>query len=123
MQVAPATRIAIAEEFGLEPGSVQTGRLVHALRALGFDFVFDTNFTADLTIMEEASELLRRVGLRAAAAEAAARGASERDPAVAAALRSPLPQFTSCCPGWINWIEIHRPDLLRHLSTTKSPQG
>lgn len=99
VQVAPATRIAISEEFGMKPGTVSTGRLINALRALGFDYVFDTNFTADLTIMEEGSELLARL-------EAGTR----------------LPLFTSCCPGWVNWIELNRPDLLAHLSTTKSPQ-
>lgn len=99
IQVAPATRIAISEEFGLAPGTVSTGRLIHALRRLGFDYVFDTNFAADLTIMEEGSELLARVQSG-----------------------SNLPLFTSCCPGWINWVELNRPDLLPHLSTTKSPQ-
>lgn len=99
VQVAPATRIAISEEFGLKPGTVSTGRLINALRRLGFDYVFDTNFGADLTIMEEASELLARL-----------------------ATQSDLPLFTSCCPGWVNWVELNRPDLLAHLSTTKSPQ-
>ncbi len=99
VQVAPATRIAISEEFGLEPGVVSTGRLINALRKLGFDYVFDTNFAADLTIMEEGSELLARLKAN-----------------------SNLPLFTSCCPGWVNWVEINRPDLLGHLSTTKSPQ-
>lgn len=99
VQVAPATRIAISEEFGMEPGTVSTGRLINALKLLGFDHVFDTNFAADLTIMEEGAELLARLkeGRR-------------------------LPLFTSCCPGWVNWVEINRPDILPHLSTTKSPQ-
>jgi len=99
VQVAPATRIAISEEFGMKPGTVSTGRLINALRRLGFDYVFDTNFGADLTIVEEAAELVARLGGRQA-----------------------LPLFTSCCPGWVNWLEINRPDLLPHLSTTKSPQ-
>lgn len=99
VQVAPATRIAISEEFGMAPGTVSTGKLVHALRHLGFDYVFDTNFGADLTIMEEGAELLGRLQRR-----------------------EHLPLFTSCCPGWVNWVEINRPDLLPHLSTTKSPQ-
>ncbi|WP_226626362.1 [FeFe] hydrogenase, group A [Alloyangia pacifica] len=99
VQVAPATRIAISEEFGLAPGTVSTGRLITALRQLGFDYVFDTNFAADLTIMEEGSELLARLQ--------AGTG---------------LPLFTSCCPGWVNWVELNRPELLPHLSTTKSPQ-
>ena len=101
VQTAPATRVAIGEEFGLEPGTVSTGRLVNALRMLGFDYVLDTNFAADLTIMEEANELLARV-----------RGERE----------GKLPLFTSCCPGWINYVEKCRPDLIPHLSTTKSPQ-
>ena len=100
VQVAPATRVAISEEFGMPAGSVSTGRLINALRALGFDYVFDTNFAADLTIMEEASEFLGRLKLQ----------------------QGKLPLFTSCCPGWVNWVEINRPDLLGHLSTTKSPQ-
>lgn len=99
VQVAPATRVAISEEFGLKPGTVSTGQMINALRLLGFDYVFDTNFGADLTIMEEGSELLERV--------ASGKG---------------LPQFTSCCPGWVNWVELNRPDLLPNLSTTKSPQ-
>jgi NADH-quinone oxidoreductase subunit G len=101
VQVAPATRIAISEEFGMQPGTVSTGRMINALRQLGFDYVFDTNFGADLTVMEEASELLARLN-------------NNKD--------KQLPLFTSCCPGWVNWVEINRPDILPHLSTTKSPQ-
>ncbi len=99
VQVAPATRIAISEEFGMEPGTVSTGRMINALRRLGFDYVFDTNFAADLTIMEEGTEFLTRLKNQ-----------------------QQLPLFTSCCPGWVNWVEINRPDLLPQLSTTKSPQ-
>ncbi|OAB58531.1 hypothetical protein AY599_08380, partial [Leptolyngbya valderiana BDU 20041] len=99
VQVAPATRIAISEEFSMPAGTISTGRMINALRALGFDYVFDTNFAADLTAMEEASELLERLE-------------TDRD----------LPLFTSCCPGWVNWVELNRPDLLPHLSTTRSPQ-
>ncbi|MBO1924768.1 [FeFe] hydrogenase, group A [Thiomicrorhabdus sp. 6S3-12] len=99
VQVAPATRVAISEEFGMKPGTVSTGRMINALRALGFDYVFDTNFAADLTIMEEGSEFLGRLK-------------SQKN----------LPLFTSCCPGWVNWVELNRPDLLPHLSTAKSPQ-
>jgi len=99
VQVAPATRIAISEEFGMKPGTVSTGRMINALRQLGFDYVFDTNFAADLTIMEEGTEFLGRLK------------SQQR-----------LPLFTSCCPGWVNWVEFNRPDLLAHLSTTKSPQ-
>jgi NADH-quinone oxidoreductase subunit G len=99
VQVAPATRIAISEEFGLTPGTVSTGRMINALRTLGFDYVFDTNFAADLTIMEETYEFLQRFKNQ-----------------------TNLPIFTSCCPAWVNWVEINRPDILAHLSTTKSPQ-
>lgn len=99
VQVAPATRIAISEEFGMKPGTISTGRLINALRKLGFDYVFDTNFAADLTIMEEGTEFLNRIKSN-----------------------NKLPLFTSCCPGWVNWVELNRPDLLPHLSTTKSPQ-
>lgn len=99
VQVAPATRVAISEEFGMKPGTVSTGRMINALRALGFDYVFDTNFAADLTIMEEGSEFLGRLKTQ-----------------------QNLPLFTSCCPGWVNWVELNRPDLLPHLSTAKSPQ-
>ncbi len=101
VQVAPATRVAIGEEFGMEAGAVSTGKLINALRRLGFDYVFDSNFGADLTIMEEATEFLARLTRRKA---------------------NELPLFTSCCPGWVNWLEINRPDLLSHLSTAKSPQ-
>jgi len=103
VQVAPATRIAISEEFGMKPGTVSTGRMINALRQLGFDYVFDTNFAADLTVMEEATEFLSRLKNQ--------KGKQKK-----------LPLFTSCCPGWVNWVEINRPDLLPHLSTIKSPQ-
>jgi len=103
VQVAPATRIAISEEFGMKPGTVSTGRMINALRQLGFDYVFDTNFAADLTVMEEGAEFLGRLNNQ--------KGSQKT-----------LPLFTSCCPGWVNWVEINRPDLLPHLSTTKSPQ-
>jgi len=103
VQVAPATRIAISEEFGMKPGTVSTGKMINALKQLGFDYVFDTNFAADLTIMEEGTEFLARL-----------KNVENN--------QQQLPLFTSCCPGWVNWVEINRPDLLPHLSTTKSPQ-
>ena len=107
VQIAPATRIAISEEFGMKPGTVSTGKMINALRQLGFDYVFDTNFAADLTIMEEATELISRLKEQ--------KETQENN-------QQKLPLFTSCCPGWVNWVEINRPDLLSHLSTTKSPQ-
>lgn len=109
VQVAPATRIAISEEFGMKPGTVSTGRMINALRQLGFDYVFDTNFGADLTIMEEGTELVTRLK-------------NNKEKQKPLANNKQLPLFTSCCPGWVNWAEINRPDLLPHLSTTKSPQ-
>lgn len=99
VQTAPAVRVSIGEMFGLQPGSVETGRLVAALRKLGFDRVFDTDFTADLTIMEEGNELLQRIK----------EGGK-------------LPLVTSCSPGWIKYIEHFYPEMLPHLSTCKSPQ-
>jgi len=103
VQVAPAVRVAIGEEFGLEPGTRVTGKLVAALRRLGFDDVFDTDFSADLTIMEEGTELLGRL-----------RDALTGKPAV-------LPMITSCSPGWIKYVEHQHPNQLDHLSTCKSP--
>ena len=97
--MAPSVRAAIGEEFGLKPGTLTTGKIYAALRQLGFKYVFDTNFAADLTIMEEGSELLERI----------TKGGK-------------LPMFTSCCPGWIDYCEKKFHDMLPHLSTCKSPQ-
>lgn len=99
VQVAPAVRVAIGEEFGMEPGAISTGKLVSALKELGFKYVFDTNFAADLTIIEEASEFIHRVQ----------HGGK-------------LPMLTSCCPAWINFFEKHFEDLLDIPSSCKSPQ-
>jgi len=105
VQTAPAIRAALGECFGYPPGTLVTGKMVCALRRLGFDGVFDTNFAADLTIMEEGTELLTR--LKAALVD---------NEEVA------LPQFTSCSPGWIKYIEYFYPDMLPNVSTCKSPQ-
>ncbi len=105
VETAPATRVAIGEEFGMEPGTRVTGKMVSALRRLGFDKVLDTDFTADLTIMEEGTELLTRLK------EALVDG---KDVA--------LPMLTSCSPGWIKFQEHLYHDLLDNLSTCKSPQ-
>jgi len=105
VQTAPAIRAGLGECFGLPPGTLVTGKMVTALRRLGFHRVFDTNFAADLTILEEGTELLLR--LKAALADGR--------PAA-------FPQFTSCCPGWIKFAEYFHPDLLPNLSTAKSPQ-
>jgi len=99
VQTAPATRVAIGEEFGMEPGSVSTGKMVAALKRLGFDYVFDTNFAADLTIVEEGSEFLERLKNG-----------------------GPFPMFTSCCPAWINLMEKNYPELINNVSSAKSPQ-
>jgi iron-only hydrogenase group A len=99
VQTAPAIRASLGEALGMESGSLVTGKMVAALRRLGFDKVFDTQFTADLTIMEEGSELIERL----------TKGGR-------------LPMITSCSPGWINFIEGFYPSLLPHLSTCKSPQ-
>lgn len=99
VQTAPAVRVALGEALGLPAASIVTGKMVAALRRLGFDKVFDTDFAADVTIMEEGNELLRRI----------------KEGGV-------LPMITSCSPGWINFAELFYPELLPHLSTAKSPQ-
>ncbi len=98
VQTAPAVRAAIAEEFGEPIGTTGTGKMVAALHRLGFYRVFDTNFGADLTIMEEAHELLERIQHKGV-----------------------LPQITSCSPGWINYLEYYYPEVIPHVSTCKSP--
>ena len=98
VQTAPAVRAALGEEFGYKIGTPVTGQMVAALRRLGFDKVYDTNFAADLTIMEEATELLSRIK----------EGGQ-------------LPMITSCSPGWVNYAELNYGDLLGHLSSCKSP--
>ncbi|MFA6675319.1 MAG: [FeFe] hydrogenase, group A, partial [Bacilli bacterium] len=98
VQTAPAVRAAIAEEFDEPIGTPGTGKMVAALHRLGFYRVFDTNFGADLTIMEEANELLKRIKTKGV-----------------------LPQITSCSPGWINYMEYFYSDLIPHISTCKSP--
>jgi iron-only hydrogenase group A len=99
VQTAPSIRAAIGEGFGLAPGTPATGRMVTALRRLGFDAVFDTDFGADLTIIEESQEFLRRL----------------KD--------GPLPMITSCSPGWINFMEKFYPELIPHASTCRSPMS
>lgn len=97
VQTAPATRVAIGEMFGMEPGTVVTGKMVAALKKLGFDMVFDTNFAADLTIVEEANEFVNRM----------------KD--------DKLPILTSCCPGWVNFMEQQFSDMIDIPSSCKSP--
>lgn len=98
VQIAPAVRASLGEEYNMPLGTDVTGKLVTGLKRLGFKRVFDTNFAADLTIMEETTELVNRI-----------------------TNKKPLPMFTSCCPGWVKYIEHRRPELLDHVSTCKSP--
>ncbi len=98
-QIAPAVRVAIGEEFGLEPGKNSIGRIFTAMKMLGFDTVFDTSVAADLTIMEESQELVNKL--------------ESGD--------NKFPLFTSCCPGWVRFVETKHPDLLLYVSTCKSP--
>lgn len=100
VQIAPAVRIALGEEFGLEPGVVLTKKIYAALRRLGFKAVFDTSFSADITVMEEGSELVKRL--------------TEKD--------SVIPLITSCCPSWVDYLEKYYPDMIPNFSTAKSPQ-
>lgn len=98
---SPSVRAALGEEFGMPDGSFVQDQMVALLRTLGADYVLDTNFAADLTIMEEASELISRI--------------TEG--------KMPLPQFTSCCPAWVKYMETYYPEMKAHLSTAKSPIG
>lgn len=98
---SPSVRVALGEEFGGAAGSFVQGKMVALLRALGADYVLDTNFAADLTIMEEASELIERITKK----------------------NKPLPQYTSCCPAWVKFAETYYPDILAHISSAKSPIG
>lgn len=98
---SPAVRISLGEEFGIDDGTFVEGKMVSLLRKLGGNYILDTNFAADLTIIEEASELLDRIQNNT----------------------KPLPQFTSCCPAWVKYAETYHPDMLDHLSTAKSPIG
>lgn len=104
VHTAPSVRVALGEEFGMEPGNIVTGKMAAALRRMGFDYVFDTDWSADLTIMEEGTELLGRIGNVLNGKEAK------------------LPIFTSCCPGWVTFYEKNFPDMLDYPSTAKSPQ-
>lgn len=98
-QLAPAVRVALGEGFGMEAGTISTGQIVAALKRMGFDQVYDTSFAADLTVVEEATEFIKRK-----------------------LKNENLPQFTSCCPSWVKFAEQYYPELLPNLSTCKSPQ-
>jgi len=99
VQIAPAIRVAMGEEFGYQPGTTTTGQIITALRMMGFDMIYDTSFAADFTVIEEGNEFINRFSK------------GER-----------LPQFTSCCPAWVKFAEQYYPDLLTNLSSCKSPQ-
>ena len=98
---SPSVRVSLGEEFGMPAGSFVEGKMVAALRALGGDYVLDTNFAADLTVMEEAAELVERLTKKT----------------------KPLPQFTSCCPAWVKFVETFYPEFLPNVSSVKSPIG
>lgn len=98
-QIAPAVRVAIGEMFGQQPGEISTGKLISALKMIGFDQIYDTSFAADMTVIEESNEFIKRQK----------KGAE-------------LPQFTSCCPAWVQYAEQFYPELLDNLSSCKSPQ-
>ena len=100
VQIAPAVRVALGEAFGMQPGELSTGKIYAALRRLGFKYVFDTNFSADVTIMEEGTEFISRF----------TKGTG------------PLPLLSSCCPAWTDWMEKYAPDFTENFSTAKSPQ-
>jgi NADH-quinone oxidoreductase subunit G len=100
VQIAPAVRVGLGECFGLQPGEITTGRIVAALKQLGFDQIYDTSFAADLTVIEEGTEFLERK-----------------------TAGGTLPMFTSCCPGWVKYAEQYFPELLPNLSTCRSPQA
>lgn len=101
VNTSPSVRVSLGEEFGLPDGSFVQGKMVALLKALGVDYVLDTNFAADMTIMEEASELVERITKKT----------------------GPLPQVTSCCPAWVKFAETYYPEMLPHISSAKSPIG
>lgn len=98
-QFAPSIRVSIGEEFGLDYGRISTGQMVSALKKIGFNYVFDVNFSADITTIVEAEELVERV-----------------------VKKGTMPMFTSCCPAWVKYVEFYRPDLIPNLTTSRSPQ-
>lgn len=101
VSTSPAVRVSLGEEFNMDDGSFVQGKMIALLRKLGFKYVLDTNFAADMTIVEEASELVERITKN----------------------NKPLPQFTSCCPAWVKYAETFHPEILDHISTSKSPIG
>ncbi|MBD3238621.1 MAG: 4Fe-4S dicluster domain-containing protein [Candidatus Moranbacteria bacterium] len=100
VQTAPSVRVSLGEEFSMLPGTIVTKKMIQGLRQCGADLIFDTNLSADLTIMEEATELIERINKK----------------------NKPLPMFTSCCPAWVLFVEQHYPEFIRHISSCRSPQ-
>jgi len=121
IQTAPAIRAALGEEFGYEPGKCVTGKMVSALKEMNFDYVFDTNFGADLTIMEEGTELLKRLTQLFYSEKKITKEQLEKTGFNVSDENPTLPMITSCSPGWINYIEHFYPDQLSNLSSCKSP--
>lgn len=121
VQTAPAIRAALGEEFGYEPGTLVTGKMASALKEIGFDYVFDTNFTADLTIMEEGTEFLERIKSFFYKQNLMLPDFLKKVKIHLEGKESMLPMITSCSPGWIKYVEHHYPQLLGHLSSCKSP--
>ncbi|KAL0248047.1 hypothetical protein GEMRC1_003286 [Eukaryota sp. GEM-RC1] len=105
VQTAPTVRTQMGEPFGVPPSAETEGKMVTLLRRLGFDYVYDTQFAADLTIMEEGHELIERLSKKWSGEEVA------------------MPQFTSCCPAWVNYVEQHKPEFIPNLSSAKIPHG
>ena len=121
VQTAPAIRAALGEEFGYEPGQCVTGKMVSALKEMNFDYVFDTNFAADLTILEEGTELLKRLTQYLYAQNVITKVQLDKTGFKPAEELPSLPMITSCSPGWINYIEHFYPGQLENLSSCKSP--
>ncbi|GEM_PF-59856 len=120
VEFAPSIRASLGEEFGMKPGELVTGKIYAALRRVGFDKIWDTNFAADLTIMEEGTELVYR--LVKAGILSKDELPIEVDEEALAEVSSSLPQFTSCSPGWVKFCETFYPELISHISSAKSPQ-
>jgi iron-only hydrogenase group A len=114
-QFAPSIRVSIGEEFGLPYGKVVTEQIVSGLRLLGFDYVFDTSFSADVTTIVEAKELLERLSLTPSTSRPGKPGHPSQEGNFS------LPMITSCCPAWVKWVEFYRPDLIPNLTTSRSP--
>ena len=121
VQTAPAVRVALGEKFGFPAGTIVTGKMAAALRQMGFDYVFDTNFTADLTIIEEGTEFLERVKRFFSDNNLLPENIKKSITLKLNSDHAALPMITSCSPGWIKYVVHHFPELLKHISSCKSP--